>query len=102
MGKYEKLTKFIPVLDVDDIGVWVVTRYETHVEYQEVVFRFCDAVLDFCEAHPELSGEGGVPALGKLYFAVTHEEASPGLLLGYLLNGAVTAWLRELKALDKQ
>ncbi|MCR5808281.1 MAG: hypothetical protein K6G56_01825 [Clostridiales bacterium] len=100
MGRFEKLTKFIPVLDAEDIGVWITDHGAPHVEYQEVVFRLCDAVLAFADEHPELAGEGGNKALSNLVFAFGSEERIPGLLLGYLLNGSITAWLKELEAAD--
>ena len=102
MGKFDKLTKFLPVLDVQDIGVWTTDHGAPCVEYQEVVFRLCDAVLAFADGHPELMGEGGNAALKNLVFAFSSEERIPGLVLGYLLNGSISEWLRELKELDNE
>lgn len=105
MKKYDMLTKFIPALDTDAIGEWVVTDGVPRVEYWEVVFRFCDKVEEFCEENPdytEFAPEGADEAhriIAKLLHAVRSECSTPGLLYGYIVNGTVRQWLRRLKEL---
>lgn len=104
MGVFSKLTKFIPALKADRIGEWVLDGEATRVEYWDVVFRFCDAVEDFCADNPEFDNEFPPPEAddahriyGKLLHAVRAESSSPGLLYGYLANGTIQEWLGELK-----
>lgn len=91
MAEYEKLTKFIPVLSGGDLGAWIYENGELRVEYDEVVYRFCDVLEAFCEKHKPND------TLKKLLRAVSEEERRPGLLLGYLANGTIAMWLRELE-----
>ena len=54
MGKYEKLTKYIDVLDGDSFGTWIIDRENDgtpehpiqmpFVNYSEMVHRFIDDV----------------------------------------------------------
>lgn len=113
MGKFKRLTKFIDSLDMEDLGEWI-TEYDSngklvgtpHVEYWDVVHRFCDAFDDFCAEEPEyLEGGGQAPegagVIIALNNAVMREERCPGVLLGYLNNGSIAEWLRELERIDK-
>ncbi len=107
MKKFDKLTKFIPALDTDAIGEWVVTDGVARVEYWEVVFRFCDAVEEFSEEHPdftEFADEGADEAhktFAKLLHAVREECRQSGLLYGYLANGTVREWLCRLEKAEE-
>ena len=99
---FEKLTAFIPVLDADDIALMEPPQDAGGApmpEYQEVIFRLMDVLDSFAEKRPCGSPEADA-ALGNLIAAFQREEACPGVLLGYLENGAITGWLRELKAYD--
>ena len=104
MKKYEKLTKFIPVLDAEGLGRWVLPEgaEETAApepEYQEVVFRLMDAVDAFSEKSP--SGDADAARIvSELSAAFKQEEACPGVLIGYLENGTILGLLRELAALN--
>lgn len=105
---FEKLTQFIPVLEVERIGEWVAVGDSTHIEYWDVVFRFCDAVEAFCEENPDYTEFAADDAddkhrlIAKLLHAVRIESQMPGLLYGYIANGTVNEWLSELKKLDKK
>ena len=97
MKRYEKLTKFIPVLETEGLGKWVVTEDggRAEPEYQEVVFRLYDAVEAFCEKTPP-KDPAAAEVLERLLAIFKKEEAYPGVLIGYLENGAVVGLLREL------
>ena len=103
MAGFEKLTKLIPALDTETIGEWVVIDGVARVEYWDVVFRFCDAVEEFCEENPdftELADKDADEAhriVAKLLHAVREECRQPGILYGYLANGTVIEWLRRLE-----
>lgn len=63
MGKYEKLTKYIDVLDGDSFGTWIIDRENDgtpehpiqmpFVNYSEMVHRFIDDVYDFSETNKD-------------------------------------------------
>lgn len=106
MSDFSGLCKFIPALSVERIGEWVVDGESTRIEYWDVVFRFCDAVEAFCEAHPDFDSETPLPGaddahriFSKLLCAVRTESRMPGLLYGYLANGTIREWLTELEKL---
>lgn len=113
MGRFGKLTRFVDSLDMEDLGEWI-TEYDSqgrlvgtpYVEYWDVVHRFCTALEDFCEENPEFVAEegekpAGADVIAALNSAISREERCPGVLLGYLNNGAIAEWLRELERLDK-
>lgn len=98
---------------MEDLGEWI-TEYDSqgrlvgipYVDYWDVVHRFCDSVLDFCEDNPQYLDEGGEALVGADYIralksAIDREERCPGVLLGYLNNGTIAEWLRELEKVDK-
>lgn len=100
---FEKLTGFIPVLDTEDIARMLPPEADGAApmpEYWEVVYRFMDVLDSFAEKRPCGSPEADA-LLGKLIDAFTAEGSCPGVLLGYLANGTVVGWLKELKKLDK-
>ena len=103
MSKFDKLTKFIPALDSDAIGEWVVIDGVPRVEYWDVVFRFCDAAEDFAEANPDYTEfpEDGADEEHRVFAKILHtvrlEPSMPGLLYGCLRNGTVREWLKKLK-----
>ena len=112
MSRFGKLTRFEDSLDMEDLGEWI-TEYDSsgrlvgtpYVEYWDVVHRFVTALDDFCEDNPEFTAEEGeLPAGGEiiaaLRSAVSREERCPGVLLGYLNNGAIAEWLRQLEKID--
>lgn len=112
MANFASLTKFIPSLDMEDLGEWI-TELDSqgrlvgnpYVEYWDVVHRFCNALLDFCDDRPEyLSRETDAPegsgVILALRNALEREERCPGVLLGYLNNGTVAEWLRQLREID--
>lgn len=99
---FESLTKFLPALDMQGLGEWVAEEDEVpYVEYWEVVSRFFDAVHDMKESAEEIGDTRAAEIICALDKAAEHEEECPGVLLGYLENGTIVDWLRELKALDK-
>ena len=107
MSRFSKLTKFIPALKPDKLGEWVVENDVPRVEYWDVVFRFCDAVEDFCAENPDYDCEAAPSdadeehrIFAMLLHAVRAETNNPGLLYGYLANGTIRGWLNELSALD--
>lgn len=65
MDKYEKLTKYISMIDADDIGVWVVDtkndRTPEHpihipfVSYSKMVDSFIKDVYDFEKANKDMN-----------------------------------------------
>lgn len=103
MKRYEALTRYIDALDCEELGEWV-TEYDSqgrltgtpYVDYWDVVHRFCTTLDD----QPDEPGVPGAEIIAALKSAVSREERCPGVLLGYLNNGAVVEWLRELYALD--
>ena len=99
---FEKLTKFLPALDTEGLGEWVVGENGApQVEYWEVVVRFFDAVRDLNESPGEIPARAK-ELIGALAGAAEREESCPGVLLGYLENGTVVEWLRELARLDEK
>ena len=100
MKKYEKLTKFIPALEADVVGRWLVPEDGSapEAEYQEVVFRLMDNLDAFIEKSPPKDPEAG-RILSELSAAFKREEACPGVLIGYLENGTIVGLLRELAEL---
>ena len=112
MERFSGLTKFIDALDMEDLGEWI-TEYDSsgrlvgtpYVDYWDVVHRFCDALLDFCDDNPGYEEEGAYPGsdyIHALKNALDREERCPGVLLGYLNNGTIVEWLEALEAVDKQ
>lgn len=65
MKKYEALTKYIPYIDEDEIGQWIVDKendgtlehpkHFPYVAYSQLVDRFIDDVHYFVSEHPELA-----------------------------------------------
>ena len=99
---FESLTKFLPALDMQGLGKWVAEGDGTpYVEYWEVVSRFFDAVHDLNASAEKIGDTRAAELICALDAAAEREEACPGVLLGYLENGTIVDWLRELKALDK-
>ena len=111
MERYSSLTKFIDALDMEDLGEWV-TEYDSsgrlvgtpYVDYWDVVHRFCDRLLDYCDDNPgyEEGAYKGSEYIRALKSAIDREERCPGVLLGYLNNGTIVEWLRALEAVDKE
>lgn len=109
MGVFKNIVKFRDAIDVEAPGEWVAEPSEDgllrapYVEYWDVVHRLCEAVLAFCDDHPgfEDGDKPGAAAVKGLRLAVEREEACPGVLLGYLMNGSVLKWIDELRGLEK-
>lgn len=100
---FERLTRFIPALNMEGLGKWVpapAAGGASRVEYWEVVYRFTDVLEAFDPSAPDLPAEAKAP-LTHLKAAAEQEQICPGVLLGYLENGTLVGWLRELEALDK-
>lgn len=65
MSKFENLTKYIPMIDADDIGEWIVDNENDgtpehpiqipFVSYSEMVGSFIEDIYDFEEANKEMN-----------------------------------------------
>ncbi|MBO4849121.1 MAG: hypothetical protein J5586_08220 [Clostridia bacterium] len=102
--------KFLPVLDTDDLAEWVVDRgagdgtepVSAGVEYADAVHRFCEAVFDAADEIGEpAAGDERAKIVMELKRAAEAEERCPGVLLGYLRNGTILSWVRELRRLEE-
>ena len=104
---FESLTKFLPALDMEGLGRWV-KEDDTdftgapYVEYWDVVHRFCEAAAVFCEETPKIEDPRARELVDDIASAIDREEVCPGVLLGYLENGTIVGWLKELAKLDKK
>lgn len=100
MKKYEKLTRFIPVFEAEDICRWRLpdegaSGAAPEPEYQEAVYRFLDVLETFNEKTPPADPEAA-DAITQLLAAFKKEEGSPGVLIGYFENGTILNLLRVL------
>ncbi|MBO4562819.1 MAG: hypothetical protein J5772_04325 [Clostridia bacterium] len=114
MDRIEKLLRFIPVLDMEGLGEWVADaraireggKPAAAPEYIDAVFRFAEAAEAAEEALPaEPYGADAKKAelIHRIASAVRAEESCPGILIGFLQNGTIVGWLKELEALcDKE
>ncbi len=63
MGKYDELTKYIPLIKDDSFGEWIIDKendgsmehpiHMPFVHYSSVVDDLHEDIYKFCEAHPE-------------------------------------------------
>jgi hypothetical protein len=63
MGKFDELTKYIPLIKDDSFGDWIIDKENDgspehpirmpFVHYSEIVSQFHHDLYEFCEAHPE-------------------------------------------------
>jgi hypothetical protein len=63
MNKFERLTKYIPLIQDDKFGEWIIdkendgtTEHPIHmpfVNYSQTVNSFLEDLYKFCEEHPE-------------------------------------------------
>ena len=63
MSKFEKLTKYLEILDGDSFGTWIIDRENDgtiehprrmpYVNYTEMVYSFIQDIHDFSESNPE-------------------------------------------------
>ena len=101
MKKYEKLTKFIPALEAEGLGRWLLPEESAsgalpEAEYQDVVFRFLDVLEAFAEKTPPKDPDAA-QIVKQLMEIFGKEEEYPGVLIGYLENGTIVSLLRELE-----
>lgn len=60
MCQFDALTKYIPLIKQDNIGVWIMDKKDdgtfiqmTYVKYSEITVRFIEEVYDFIDEHED-------------------------------------------------
>jgi len=93
MSRYDGLKKFIPVLDAEAPIDFEEDSGTVSVEYPDVVFRFLDALEAFLEKYP---GDPEEAKLLRLKEVFLKEEECPGVVAGFIMNGALAETLASL------
>ncbi|MCQ2554140.1 MAG: hypothetical protein MJ171_00625 [Clostridia bacterium] len=128
MAKYEKLTKFIPVMDSDEFGEWEENGDLRYVAYHDFVYRFFDIVVDMTEDEKYYTQEGveeildecgiymmdgmtyldipvdslsGDAVLVFLNLIQREEMEEGGVILSLLEDRVILKWLERLEELDR-
>lgn len=60
MCQFDALTKYIPLIEQDNIGVWIVDKKDDgtfiqmpYVKYSEITVMFIEEVYDFIDEHED-------------------------------------------------
>ena len=121
MNKFENLIKYLPLLEDDNIGTWIIDRENDgtpehpiqmpFVNYSEMVHHFIEDVYDFEEKNrlewgSKSMSEADVSSLDTqcimalIMGAVRAERFCDGALLGFFKDGSIKKWLERLKKID--
>lgn len=86
MNKFEQLIKYIPLIQDDKFGEWIIDKendgtpehpfHMPFVNYSQTVDSFQEDLYKFCEEHP-------------------------GALLDFFNSGCILRWLERLKTIDE-
>ena len=129
MNKFENLIKYLPLLEDDNIGTWIIDRENDgspehpiqmpFVNYSEMVHDFIKDVYDFeltrygeileknglewgskSMSEADVSSLDGQCIMALIMGAVRAERFCDGALLGFFKDGSIKKWLERLKKID--
>ena len=130
MKQFAELTKYIPMIERDEIGQWHVNKERLQfpfVIFSEMVHHFMDDVYALVEQYPEwglncygeileennlewnldVMSRADVATLNAkcvcalLVGAIRADRFCEGALLGLFENGSIGRWLQRLKDIDE-
>ena len=133
MKKYEQLTKYISLIDLNNCGDWKNSDNQKsdssidfpYLQYNEIVYKFIEDVISFCDKHEEFDFKNYVEILKKakikvgslsdvditkhnektivlmIFAAIRAERFCEGTLMFYIKDGTLIRWLKRLEEFDK-
>jgi hypothetical protein len=133
MKKYEQLTKYISLIDLNNCGDWKNSDNQKsdsyidfpYLHYNEIVYKFIEDVISFCDKHEEFDFKNYVEILKKakikvgslsdvditkhnektivlmIFAAIRAERFCEGTLMFYIKDGTLIRWLKRLEEFDK-
>ena len=132
MKRYEQLTKYISLIDLNNCGDWKSINDQTsedyvdfpYLQYNEIVYKFIEDVVSFCDKHEEFDFKNYREILKKakikvgalsdvnvtkqdektivlmIFATIRAERFCEGTLMFYIKDGTLIRWLKRLEEFD--